>query len=133
MKGRVIEGRGRREEGMVWSEAELSFMEGGWSSVVGVAGWALTSWVALRISLLLIFTLLNNIEWLHILKVILHMIWNISALQILSSALSMLVLKTQFLILLRLATYVLKMSQCFILGHRYNNKHHLSDLHSNAS
>lgn len=88
---------------------------------------------ALVISLLLIFTLLNDIERLHILKVILHMIRNISTLQILSSALSMPVLKTQFLILLMLATYVLKMSQRFILGHRYNNKHHLSDLHSNAS
>ena len=39
----MIEGRGRREEGMVWCEAGLSFMEGGWSSVVGVAGWALSS------------------------------------------------------------------------------------------
>ena len=35
--------RGEREEGMVWSEAGLSFVEGGWSSVVGVAGWALSS------------------------------------------------------------------------------------------
>ena len=41
--GRVIEGRGRREEGMVWSEAGLSFVEGGWLSVVHVAGWALSS------------------------------------------------------------------------------------------
>ena len=27
--------RGEREEGMVWSEVGLSFMEGGWSSVGG--------------------------------------------------------------------------------------------------
>jgi len=37
---------------------------------------------ALGISLLHIFTLLDDIQWLHILKVILHMIWNISAPQI---------------------------------------------------
>jgi hypothetical protein len=64
---------------------------------------------ALGISVLLIFTLLDNILRLHIVKVILHMIWNISVHQIVSSSLRMPLLETQSLILLMLATYVLKM------------------------
>lgn len=88
---------------------------------------------ALGISLLLIFTVLNDIERLHILKVILHMVWNISASQIVSNALTMPALQTQFLILPMLTTHVLKMSQYFSLGHFYNTRQHLSDVHSNAS
>ena len=78
--------------------SSLSIDEGLSTPLIG------TTHGTLRISLLLIFTLLNNIEQLHILKVILHMIWNVFALQILSSTLSMPVLQTQFLILLMLAT-----------------------------
>ena len=46
-RGEGMEGSdgGRRgvREGVVWCDAGLSFAEGGWSSVVGVAGWALLS------------------------------------------------------------------------------------------
>ena len=38
----MIEG-GRVREGVVWCDGGLSFMDGGWSSVVGVAGWVLLS------------------------------------------------------------------------------------------
>ena len=38
----VMEGGGVREK-MVWCDVGLLFVEGGWSSMVGVASWALSS------------------------------------------------------------------------------------------
>ena len=38
----VMEG-GRGRKGVVWCDGGLLFVDGGWSSIVGVAGWALLS------------------------------------------------------------------------------------------